>query len=1209
MGDLIIGIGGTGGKVVRALRSRIRQTRGLDKDTNQYLCIDTMAYGFFLMEIYNQISYKDAIGQDTSEDLEPEKLNSFIKSMLETEPLAIERSEYLQFLGLDTGTLNRLLANPLDKDGQYYWLRCSDLRNTFIVSEKVFQFKEGAGQYRQIGRVGAFTTADEIIGRLRAIKKRMPQKGSEAPTVHIICSLAGGTGGGNFIDVGVMARKVFGISTRTDPAANINLILLLDGAFGGDKELRGSREDMTTTTYAALRELSRLQSGPIQEVPLQFRYENVDPIILKDMTIFEQVILMDFEGPQMNEDTRQRTVYPTMAEMIDLVTAPGTGPLVNIKLINMNKKIRSAQARQPEVKDLDDTTAKAWAQDRFAPFFSTFNSFRILFPRRAYQQKAAANAIQIFLDKLIQPRPAIFNNLDLENAYTIMRKPSIGNFFVSLFGAVEAGVFELATAGEDFEEYNPALKFISKNDLQVQHFMNQSEKDMLKILGGDTGTYYQSPDAIIPDDKANKDYNLRNNLFKIMDDIRGEHFGVPTLDRFVDPNSLSLVKDGRLCVVIRNAMEDKVRDAKSEISNAITDLLKKDITALRRQHSVFKGANKIFLDVLIQYLRKRNTKILENRDKAVIVTQKTKQDYQGIDKKGRECYKASQEYIKSERDLFRESRRYLANLGQITLLEQIQDVLLKWTKVLEKKITSLHGPLDDCTFRIAGKTISGVEHQLRNWMQSDNVSIGLPSEIEPGDLTMSGFEQHITGEMLDNLFSKDNVAWDIGKDTFTLSLRHGDKDVGAGIEGFQKLIEIASNMLDDSYKDWTFFRYMSEYVCKNDDAKLERVADEIAARIKDLKGSVEADTGDARLHSEAYIVCADYTTERGGQIMMNKLRQKCNATGTSFDIISDESARYEFSIVRMDTGMVEANVPKLRECRDMYKKYIEADSVLLPLAHILPEEQNMVVREREMYSSIEAGEQRLLYPALNSVFANQRLVELFLSMFLTGFIFAPEAEVRAQTENLTDAYWCYMNAQDISNRIKGPVEDRGTFAKELQENPGKYYGHLFNLNVDLPPRQEGSISRRGEPGPDLFVAMARFVQQLDNGDEKHPRLTRFPWNMNQVLTLWKDFKLMYAKRQPGDPSKKMYDHITDMLDHWKNTAKELAGIPKDVWEGKSKEDRDRVSAFQDDARVFMRSSPLEQKENVEFLEQIRIFFQNYYSEVRPDELKKKGPWI
>lgn len=29
MGDLIIGIGGTGGKVVRALRSRIRQTRGL----------------------------------------------------------------------------------------------------------------------------------------------------------------------------------------------------------------------------------------------------------------------------------------------------------------------------------------------------------------------------------------------------------------------------------------------------------------------------------------------------------------------------------------------------------------------------------------------------------------------------------------------------------------------------------------------------------------------------------------------------------------------------------------------------------------------------------------------------------------------------------------------------------------------------------------------------------------------------------------------------------------------------------------------------------------------------------------------------------------------------------------------------------------------------------------------------------------------------
>ncbi len=369
MGDLIIGIGGTGGKVVRALRSRIRQTRGLEKDTNQYLCLDTMGYGYYLMEIYNKISVREAAVEDISEDLQPDKLNTLIKDMLDTEPLALERSEYLQFRGLDTETLNRLLKDPLDKNGIYYWLRCLDLRNTFTVSEKVFQFKEGAGQYRQIGRVGAFTTGDEIIRRFRAIKKRTSSLENEKRTVHIICSLAGGTGSGNFLDVGVMARSVFGISTRNEGAANINLILLLDGAFGGDRELRSRTEDMTTTTYAALRELSRLQSSPIQEVPLQFKYENVDAIVLKDMTIFQQVILMDFEGSRMNEDVRQRTVYPTMAEMVDLLTAPGTGPLVNIKLINMNKKIRSAQARSQQVGEeggISEKTATAWAQDRFS---------------------------------------------------------------------------------------------------------------------------------------------------------------------------------------------------------------------------------------------------------------------------------------------------------------------------------------------------------------------------------------------------------------------------------------------------------------------------------------------------------------------------------------------------------------------------------------------------------------------------------------------------------------------------------------------------------------------------------------------------------------------------------------------------------------------------------------------------------------------------
>ena len=96
MGDVIIGIGGTGGKVIRALRNRIRQGRGTDKDTNHYLCIDTMGYGYYMMEIYNKMSHRDFIDKDISEEMNQDRVDQLIKDSLHGEDLAILESEYLQ---------------------------------------------------------------------------------------------------------------------------------------------------------------------------------------------------------------------------------------------------------------------------------------------------------------------------------------------------------------------------------------------------------------------------------------------------------------------------------------------------------------------------------------------------------------------------------------------------------------------------------------------------------------------------------------------------------------------------------------------------------------------------------------------------------------------------------------------------------------------------------------------------------------------------------------------------------------------------------------------------------------------------------------------------------------------------------------------------------------------------------------------------------
>jgi len=1212
MGDLIIGLGGTGGKVIRSLRKRIRQTRGVENDQNQYLCIDTMSYGYFLMEIYGKISLKDAVESDTSREMSQEELNEKIKDMLRTEPLAIERSEYLQFKGLDLETLNRLIKNPLDKNGIYYWLRSFDLKNTFTVADKVFQFKEGAGQYRQIGRVGAFVTAAEILGRFQAIKDKAPQRGSAGRAVHIICSLAGGTGAGTFIDVGVMARNIFGASVGNASTWNINLILLLDGAFGGDKELRGTKEDMQATTYAAIREISRLQSSPIQEIPLRFQYENVDPIIVEDKNIFDQVSLMDFEGEDMNEDIRQRTVYPTMAEMIDLLTAPGTGPLVNQKQINMNKKIRTAQARasMPKLLDSEKQTAAVWSKDRFSPFFSSFNSYRILFPKKAYQEKAAAKAVIMLLEDIITYKPdhqydsGVFGNSDFQNALTLTKKPSISAFFSSLFGSVKAIDFKLDPGIDPFGEATVAELYLEREDSQREKFFNQSEKDMLLIFSGKLPSYYEKTEDVITDEGLNRDPKLKSMLFKYVNDVREKHFGIKELDRFADSSVIGIKGSGSLNRALKSASDDKIQLAKNEIANGIEDVLKTDTTAISMQLSILKGVKYIFLDTLDKYLHKRTAKIIELRNTAFSEAQKIRQEIEGMTKKGRPYQTECGEYLKKERYLFSQSRRYLGNLFQIYTIEQIKKYVTEWIDVLQDKILKLNGPQSDSTYRVAEQSINGVENQLRNWAGSENVSIGLPSEVSTGDMSMGGFEKHIASDqIIANHISREDIRWSVGKHPASISLYYKDTSLGDGIDAFENLSKIAYSKLEQEFKGWTIYRYIWEFVCKEKEDKLNNITEELANTVGQLTSSIQADPGDERLASETYIVCSDYTTDRGGQLLMDGLTDKCGKIDQGFGTINDVSAQYELSVVKMDTGIIEDNVKKLRDCKNLYFKYIKAKSVVLPLFHILAEEQNMVARECKMFNEEAAGKQRLLHLSLSPVFSNERLVELFFSLFVTGFIFVPE--------NLTDSvskhYWLYADERHISDLVKGDIKELKEFIGSLRENPDKKYGSLFKLNINLPVKQVGSFSRRGKGEADFFVAMSRFIQQLENGDATHTQHTNFPWNMKTMIALWSDFKAMWGKTDHSDPSKKMYEKLLTGMNRWETAADELERIPQKIWEGTSVEDRDKIFHWQKMAGILLRGTPLEKDECKEFLEQIKIFCQDYYSVVRPDEVGQ-GVW-
>jgi hypothetical protein len=109
----------------------------------------------------------------------------------------------------------------------------------------------GAGQVRARGRLALFAKAAEVYARIRRavddVRNIRNQKQMYADEfqvsdrsgveVHLVGSLAGGTGSGTFLDVAFMARDVIG----SDEQSNFTAVLLLPGIFTRH-ERRGSRQ-------------------------------------------------------------------------------------------------------------------------------------------------------------------------------------------------------------------------------------------------------------------------------------------------------------------------------------------------------------------------------------------------------------------------------------------------------------------------------------------------------------------------------------------------------------------------------------------------------------------------------------------------------------------------------------------------------------------------------------------------------------------------------------------------------------------------------------------------------------------------------------------------------------------------------------------------------------------------------------------------------
>ncbi len=247
------------------------------------------------------------------------------------------------------------------------------------LSDKTFNLNEGAGQFRQFGRLALFkdvaapsnsTIYNTLNDALVKLKRDNPTLTSFQ--VFIIASLAGGTGAGMFVDVAHLIRQ---IAAQPNVALNgrmtIRGYLVLPDAFSRSVDAAWLRS-MQARAYAAMRESRRFA--------VSYDYERSYPIHYHDGSghpiwhgaikgrLFDVIYYLDGQGGYNPLGTVkiENGIVPVIADAVSAAIDAQAGPTFMAYVANVEAE-RSARIARAE---LSSQTAT----------FGSVGTYSIVFP-------------------------------------------------------------------------------------------------------------------------------------------------------------------------------------------------------------------------------------------------------------------------------------------------------------------------------------------------------------------------------------------------------------------------------------------------------------------------------------------------------------------------------------------------------------------------------------------------------------------------------------------------------------------------------------------------------------------------------------------------------------------------------------------------------------------------------------------------------------
>jgi hypothetical protein len=355
---LVIGLGGTGQWVLTYLKKDLVETYGRIPVGVRLRAFDTV-----------KIARAQAGGQVAEEG--QERVEERAVGSVRLEP-----GEYIHLGGYVRDYVKDIAYD--EENERFPHLRSWFQARYYLdnLPDQQFNLDEGAGQFRQFGRLAVFhdlkaPTMARMYGQLQdTVQQIQRETNTQNLYVFVVGSLAGGTGAGMFVDVAHLVRQI--AREQAHMEVNVRGFLVLPDAFGALPAGNVVKRGMNARAFAAMRENKRFSINFDWDLGYPMHYQALvagrppDPVLRGAIKgqLFDHLYYLD----------GHRTNFPLFSIPLEHGVAPTVSDMISAILDS-----KSSGTFEEHTRNLQAVLAARGGAHR-VPYYGSVGTYSIAFP-------------------------------------------------------------------------------------------------------------------------------------------------------------------------------------------------------------------------------------------------------------------------------------------------------------------------------------------------------------------------------------------------------------------------------------------------------------------------------------------------------------------------------------------------------------------------------------------------------------------------------------------------------------------------------------------------------------------------------------------------------------------------------------------------------------------------------------------------------------